>query len=77
MALQMQQAAEIRCALPWARIAHALDCLKAVRYRTESRAIVQRTRIGSELAKLLKKLGVSTPKLVLSVIEAAARPENS
>ena len=71
LALQMQRAAEIRCALPWARIAHALDCRKAVRYRTESRVIVQRTRIGSEPAELLKKFGVSTPKLVLSVTEAA------
>jgi len=76
LALQMQRAAEIRCALPWARIAHALAALKAVRYRTESRAIVQRTRISSELADLMKKLGVATPKLVLSVTEAAPSPEN-
>lgn len=76
LALQMQRAAEIRCALPWARIAHALASLKAVRYRTESRAIVQRTRIAAELAELLKKLGVPTPKLVLSVTEAAPNPEN-
>ncbi|MCW2240613.1 IS1634 family transposase [Azospirillum canadense] len=77
LALQMQRAAEIRCALPWARIAHALAALKAVRYRTESRTIVQRTRIASELAELLKKLGVSTPKLVLSVAEATPTSENS
>lgn len=76
LALQMQRAAEIRCALPWARIAHALAALKAVRYRTESRAIVQRTRIGAELADLIKKLGVPTPKLVLSVAEIAPSPEN-
>lgn len=77
LALQMQRAAEIRCALPWVRIAHALAALKAVRYRTESRTIVQRTRIASELAELLKKLGVSTPKLVLSVAEATPTSENS
>lgn len=77
LALQMQRAAEIRCALPWARIAHALAALKAVRYRTESRAIVQRTRIASELAELLKKLGVSMPKLVLSVAETAPTAEKT
>jgi hypothetical protein len=31
----MQRAAEIRCQLPWARIAHSLGSLKAVRYRCE------------------------------------------
>jgi hypothetical protein len=41
----MQRAAEIRSQLPWARIAHALGGLKAVRYRCESRTIVQRTKI--------------------------------
>src|SRR5689334_3084555 len=30
LALQMQRAAEIRCGLPWARIAHQLGALKAV-----------------------------------------------
>jgi hypothetical protein len=33
LALQMQRAAEIRCGLPWARIAHELGALKAVRYQ--------------------------------------------
>jgi transposase len=70
LALQMQRAAEIRTGLPWARIAHALAALKAVRYRSESRTIVQRTNIGSELAALLKKLGVPTPKQLLAVTEA-------
>ncbi len=77
LALQMQRAAEIRCALPWARIAHALASLTAVRYRTESRAIVQRTRIASELTELLKKLGVTMPKLVLSVAETTPPAENT
>ena len=55
LALQMQRCAEIRTDLPWARVAHALGALKAVRYRSESRTIVQRTKISSELAGLLKK----------------------
>ena len=40
LALQVQRAAEIRCAQPWARIAHTLGQLKAVRYRSDSRTIV-------------------------------------
>src|SRR5271157_3171702 len=71
LALQMQCTAEIRTGLPWARIAHALGALKAVRYRSESRTIVQRTKIGSELGDLLKKLGISAPKQLLAVTEAA------
>ena len=69
LALQMQRAAEIRCQLPWARIAHVLGGLKAVRYRCEGRAIVQRTRIPAELASTLKNLGVSAPKQLLAVEE--------
>src|SRR4051794_26069443 len=57
LALQMQRAAEIRCGLPWARIAHELGALKAVRYQAGGRGIVQRTKITGALAALLKKLG--------------------
>ena len=71
LALQIQRAAEIRCALPWARIADQLDALKVVRYQLDSRTIVQRTKIIEELAVTLKKLGVSTPKQVLTVAEPA------
>ena len=38
-ALQMQQAAERRCHQPWARIAHTLAQLKAVRYRRTARLL--------------------------------------
>ena len=71
LALQMQRSAEIRTGLPWARIAHALT---AVRYRSENRTIVQRTKIGSDLAELLKKLGISAPKQLLAVTEAGETP---
>jgi transposase len=74
LALQMQRTAEIRTGLPWARIAHLLAGLKAVRYRSESRTIVQRTKIAGELADLLKKLGMPIPKQLLAVTEAAATP---
>ena len=69
LALQMQRAAELRCSLPWARIAHILAGLKAVRYQFEGRTIVQRTKISPEAAEILKNLGISTPKKLLSVTE--------
>ena len=72
LALQMQRAAEIRCQLPWTRIAHVLCGLKAVRYRCEGRAIVQRSKITAELAAILKTLKISVPKQILSVEEPPA-----
>jgi hypothetical protein len=54
LALQMQRTAEIRTGQPWARVAHALAALKAVRYGSGDRTIVQRTKISSDLAELLK-----------------------
>jgi transposase len=74
LALQMQRSAEIRAGLPWARIAHALTALKAVRYSSQGRTIVQRTKIGPELGDLLKKLGIPIPKQLLLLAEAAAPP---
>jgi hypothetical protein len=74
LALQMQRAAEIRCSLPWARITHELAALKAVRYHTGGRTIVQRTKIADSLGGILKKLGVSMPKQILSVSDPAADP---
>ena len=74
LALQVQRAAEIRAGLPWARIAHLLGQIKAVCYRAEHQAIVQRTQPASETADLLKKLGVSMPKRILS-IAGQAQPD--
>jgi len=74
LALQMQRAAEIRCGLPWARIAHELGVLKAVRYQAGGRGIVQRTKIAGALAELLKKLGIPIPKRLLAVTEAPETP---
>ena len=74
LALQVQRTAEIRTGLPWARIAHLLGTLKAVRYMAESRTIVQRTKIAGELPDLLKKLGIPIPKQLLAVTEAAEPP---
>jgi len=77
LALQVQRTAEIRTGLPWARIAHLLGTLKAVRYVAERQTIVQRTKIGPDLAGLLKKLGISAPKQVMAVIEPAETPATS
>ncbi|MGH6738110.1 MAG: IS1634 family transposase [Bradyrhizobium sp.] len=74
LALQVQRAAEMRCQLPWARIAHALAGLKAVRYRCEGRGIVQRTKIAAELTAMLKTLKASVPKQILSVEEPPSAP---
>jgi Transposase DDE domain len=74
LALQMQRAAELRTGLPWARLAHELAALKAVRYRTQARTIVQRTRIPAELGETLKKLGVSVPKQLLALAEPIPQP---
>ena len=70
----MQRAAEIRCALPWPRVAHELAALKAVRYHTGGRTIVQRTKISDSLGGILKSLGVSMPKPIMSISDPAIGP---
>ncbi len=74
LALQMQRAAEIHCIQPWARIAHELAALKAIRYRAQGRAIVQRTKIPESLGEILKTLSISMPKKIMSVAEPAPDP---
>jgi hypothetical protein len=71
---QVQRAAELRFLLPWPRIALELGALKAVRYRVGERTIVQRTKIADGLGEILKKLGISIPKQVLSISEPATGP---
>jgi len=77
LALQMQRTAEIRTGMPWARIAHALTALKAVRYASNGRTIVQRRKIGPELGDLLKKLGIPIPKQLLRLTEPAEPPPSN
>src|ERR1700722_236435 len=77
LALQVQRAAEMRCQLPWARIAHVLSGLKAVRYRCEGRGIVQRTKITAELSAMLKTLKISVPKQILLVEESPSATTSS
>ena len=67
LALMIQRAAEIATGLPWRQLAGLLERLKAVRYTSEGRTIVQATAIGPEHAEVLKKLDVAPPKPILAV----------
>lgn len=67
LALMIQRAAERATGLPWHQLAGILERLKAIRYTSESRTIVQATAIGPELAEILKKLDLSAPKTILAV----------
>lgn len=60
--LQIQRAAEIRCERTWTDLTHVLGGLKAVRYRTEKRRIVQRTEVRRELCQTLPQLRFSRPR---------------
>jgi hypothetical protein len=63
----IQRAAELATGLPWCQVASLLERLKAVRYTSEGRTIVQATAISPELAEILKQLDVATPKTILAV----------
>ena len=67
LALMIQRAAEIATGLPWRQLAGRLERLKAVRYISEGRTVVQATAIGPELAGILDKLDVAPPKTILAV----------
>ena len=67
LALMIQRAAEIATGLPWRQLAGMLERLKAVRYTSEGRTIVQATTVGPELADVLEKLEVPAPKTILAV----------
>jgi Transposase DDE domain len=67
LALMIQRAAEIATGTPWSQLVDVLEHLKAVRYTAEGETIVQASRITPELAAILKKLDISTPKPILAV----------
>jgi hypothetical protein len=46
-----------------------LGRLKAVRYRTEKRTIVQRTEVNGELRQTLRQLRVQPPSKLLSLTQ--------
>jgi transposase len=67
LALMIQRTAEIATGLPWRQLAGTLERLKAIRYTSEGRTLVQATTIGPELADIFKKLQITTPKPILAV----------
>jgi Transposase DDE domain len=67
LALMIQRTAEIATGLSWRQLAGTLERLKAVRYTSEGRTIVQATTVGPELAEVLGKLEVPAPKAILAV----------
>jgi hypothetical protein len=67
LALMVQRAAEIAAGAPWSQLVDVLERLKAVRYTAEGATIVQASRITPELALILKKLDMATPKPILAV----------
>lgn len=67
LALMIQRAAEIATGLSWRQLASRLKRLKAVRYTSEGRTIVQAAAIDPELAGMLDKLDVAPPKTILAV----------
>jgi hypothetical protein len=65
LALMIQRYAERATGLTWPRLHDLLAPIKAVRYQAEDHPIVQASKLGSEAAAILKKLGISTPKTLL------------
>ena len=65
LALMIQRAAEITTGLPWGRLVPLLERLKAVRYTSEGRTLVQATTVGPDLADIFKKLQIATPNSAL------------
>jgi hypothetical protein len=66
LALMIQRRAELATDLTWRRLRALLEPIKAVRWRSGERAIVQTTRIGADARDVFKKLGMSTPKPILA-----------
>ena len=62
----IQRRAELATDLTWRRLRALLEPIKAVRWRSGERAIVQTTRIGADARDIFKKLGMSTPKPILA-----------
>ena len=67
LALMIQRAAELATELPWSRLTTLLAPLKAVRYQSEGKGILQATKIRPETAEILKKLDISKSNTILAV----------
>lgn len=67
LALMIQRAAELATELPWNRLTTILAPLKAVKYQSEGKTILQASKIRPETAEIFKKLDISKPKTILAV----------
>lgn len=67
LALMIQRMAEIATSMTWRQIHDTLEPVKAVRYRSENRTIVQTSKIQPDTRDILKTLIISTPKTILTV----------
>jgi transposase len=68
LALLLERAAELATGQPWARIRAALDHLQATEYQTESHRFFRRKEMHPEVRQILKKLAITEPCEVLSVV---------
>lgn len=66
-ALLIERIASLRCQMPWARIRQALRQLQATEFETETYRFFRRNSVGPQARSVLKNLGISMPKKVLSV----------
>ena len=67
LSLMIQRAAELANELPWNRLTTILAPLKAIKYRSDDKTIVQASKIRPEIAETFKKLDISKPKTILAV----------
>ena len=62
-----RRAAELRTEMTWANIRTALEGIKTVTYRSETRVIVQTSNPAKSAAEILKRFDISKSKTILSV----------
>jgi len=67
LSLMIQRATELATELPWNKFSTILAPLKAVKYRSDDKTIVQASKIRPETSEIFKKLDISKPKTILAV----------
>jgi transposase len=67
LALLIERVAELRCGRPWSRIRHSLEQLQISHFLTNGYSFHRRNEIPTDTRNILKKLKISTPKLVHAV----------
>lgn len=67
LALRLQRAAALRCQETWRTIRSTLDPWTVVRSRMQGKTILQRTQVTDPLAKILRSVGIPSPKKIPDV----------